>query len=63
MLIGSPVPKETMAKEDAKVTLTYRLTGLTSDSAQLKIIPGASSLSPRRIRTVTFLRERITVSR
>ena len=45
MLIGSPVPKETMAKEDAKVTLTYRITGLTSDNAQLKIIPGASSLS------------------
>lgn len=45
MLVGSPVPKEIMAKEGAKVTLTFRMIGLQGNNAQLKIVPGAGSLT------------------
>ena len=45
MLVGTPVSKELMAKQDVKVMLTYKITGLVATGAQLKIVPGASSLS------------------
>lgn len=45
MLVSTPVPKTTMAKEDVKVTLTYKFVGLKSDGVQFKLVPGAKSLS------------------
>ena len=45
MLVGTPVPKATMAKEGVKVTLTYKFVGLESDNLQFKLVPGAKSLS------------------
>ena len=45
MLVGTPVPKATMAKEDVKVTLTYTFVGLESDNLQFKLVPGAKALS------------------
>lgn len=43
MIVGTPVSKELMAKENAKVTLTYNIIGLNADSAQLMIEPGAKN--------------------
>lgn len=45
MLVGTPVPKATMAKEEVKVTLTYTFVGLESDNLQFKLVPGAKALS------------------
>lgn len=51
MLVGTPVPKETMAKQDVVVSLTYKITRAVGEGesseigTQLKIIPGAASLS------------------
>lgn len=39
MLVGTPVPKATMAKEGVKVTLTYKFVGLESDNLQFKLSP------------------------
>lgn len=45
MLVGTPVPKALMAKQNVKVRLNYKITGLTADGAQLKIVPGATALT------------------
>lgn len=47
MLVGTPVPKTLMAKQNVKVRLNYKITGLpgTTTGAQLKIVPGASALT------------------
>ena len=47
MLVGTPVPKETMAKENVKVSLVYKINQLNASAVQLKIIPAAHSLDEK----------------
>lgn len=42
MLVGTPVSKEDMAKQDAKAILTYKFTQFPATGAQLMLTPGSS---------------------